>query len=134
MANPFESKNKRSAMPADDDDLIETLPALPAEIDTPLPDEQEANAKYGEPVAAANAAPLPNATAPLPNTFIAATQDRSIGALPNDELATIECIRRQPARRRPKRRQQFGRHRPTRRASAGRPAKARAGDSEIRAG
>jgi uncharacterized repeat protein (TIGR01451 family) len=78
-ANPFESKSKRSSQPAADDELIETLPALPAEVDTPLPDEQEdkPNGSYGAPPAAS--------AAPSQNPFSAATPDRSITPLPSDE-------------------------------------------------
>ncbi|HEX2477207.1 MAG TPA: hypothetical protein VHK01_20800, partial [Lacipirellulaceae bacterium] len=80
LVNPFAARSARSSQPAADDGLIESLPALPADVDAPLPDVQEADAKHNAPVAAAE-------VAPLPDTFGAGAQDRSIGTLPNQETA-----------------------------------------------
>jgi uncharacterized repeat protein (TIGR01451 family) len=82
LVNPFAARSARSSQPAGDDGLIEPLPALPADVGAPLPNEQGADAKYGAPAAAASAQPSGD-------SFGAATQggaqDRSIGSLRSQE-------------------------------------------------
>jgi uncharacterized repeat protein (TIGR01451 family) len=85
LVNPFAARSARSSQPAADDGLIESLPALPADVGAPLPDEQEPEAKYSTPAGDAS-------DAPSRDSFGAAaqnrTQDRSTGRLPGQETAS----------------------------------------------